>query len=86
MERLIQYLDEIEDAFYAFALITERIRQAIKAVSILAVSAMLPALAVLLAIEHPPLGLATAFLAQSGLLYHAAVGSRPGSSSRATAA
>lgn len=75
MECLIQYLDEIEDALYALALVAERIRQAIKTLFILAVSAMCPALGVLLAIAHPPIALATAFLALSGLLYHAAVGS-----------
>jgi hypothetical protein len=73
MECLIQYLDEIEDIFYALALVAERVRQAIKTLIILAVSAMLPASGVLLAIAHPPLALATAFLALSGLLYHAAV-------------
>jgi hypothetical protein len=83
MECLIQYLDEIEDIFYAFALVAERIRRAIKTLFILAVSAMFPALGVLLAIAHPPLALATAFLALSGLLYNAVVGSPPDSQLRA---
>ncbi len=77
MECLIQYLDEIEDIFYALALVAERVRQAIKTLFILAVSALLPASGVLLAIAHPPLALATACLALSGLLYHAVVGSPP---------
>jgi hypothetical protein len=77
MECLIQYLDEVEDIFYAIALVAERIRQAINTLFILTVSAMFPACGVLLAIAHPPLALATAFLALSGLLYHAAVGSPP---------
>ena len=78
MECLIQYLDEIEDVFYAIALVAERIRRAFKNLFILAVSAMCPALGVVLAIAHPPMALATAFLGLSGLLYHAAVGSPPG--------
>jgi hypothetical protein len=77
MECLIQYLDEVEDIFYAIALVAERIRQAIKTLLLLAVSTMCPAWAVLLAIAHPPMALATAFLALSGLLYHAVVGSPP---------
>ena len=77
MECLIQYLDEVEDIFYAIALIAERIRQSIKTLLVLAISVMLPAFGVLLAVVHPPLALATAFLALSGLLYHAAVGSPP---------
>ena len=75
MECLIQYLDEIEDIFYALALVAERIRQAIKTLFVLAVSAMCPALGILLAIAHPPMALATAALAVSGLLYRAVVGS-----------
>jgi hypothetical protein len=83
MECLIQYLDELEDAFYAIALVAERIRQAIKTLIILAVSATLPAFGVLLASAHPPLALATACLALSGLLYRAAIGSPPDSPLRA---
>lgn len=79
MECLIQYLDEIEDVFCALALVAERIRQAIKTLFILAVSAMCPVLGVLLAIAHPPMALATAFLALSGLLYHAVVDCLPAS-------
>ncbi len=79
MECLIQYLDEIEDAFYALALVAERIRRAIKTLFILAISAMCPALGVVLAIAHPPIALATAFLALSGLLYHAVVDCLPDS-------
>lgn len=79
MECLIQYLDELEDLCYAIALVAERIRQAIKTLVILAVSATLPGFGVLLAIVHPPLALATACLALSGLLYRAVIGSPPDS-------
>ena len=75
MECLIQYLDEIEDIFYALALVAERIRQAIETLFVFSVSAMCPAIGILLAIAHPPMALATAALAVSGLLYHAVVGS-----------
>jgi hypothetical protein len=81
MECLIQYLDEIEDALYALALVAERIREAIKTMFILALSAICPALGVLLAIAHPPMALATAVLALSGLLYHAVVDCLPDSAS-----
>ncbi len=81
MECLIQYLDELEDIYYAIALVAERIRRALKSLIILAVSAMFPAGGVLLATTHPPLALATVFLAMAGLLYHAVVDFPP----RATA-
>jgi hypothetical protein len=75
MECLIQYLDDLEDIFYALALVAERVRRAIKTFFVVAVSAMFPACGILLAIAHPPLALATVFLAVSGLLYHAVVDS-----------
>lgn len=77
MECLIQCLDEIEDICYAIALVVERIRQAVKSLLVFALSAMLPAGGVLLAMTHPPLGLAAAFLALSGLLYNAVVDLAP---------
>lgn len=77
MECLIQYLDELEDFCYTIALLAERIRRAIRSLLLFALSATLPAGGILLAVTHPPLGLATAFLALSGLLYNAVVGLPP---------
>ncbi|HEX9851417.1 MAG TPA: hypothetical protein VGA68_00315 [Woeseiaceae bacterium] len=75
MECLIQYLDELEDLYYAVALVAERIRRAFRALIVLAVSATFPALGVLLAVTHPPLAGAMVLLSVTGLLYRAAVGS-----------
>jgi hypothetical protein len=73
MECLIQYLDEIEDMYYAVALLAERIRRAFRALFVLAASAAFSALGIGLAIAHPPLAIATVFLSVAGMLYRAAV-------------
>jgi hypothetical protein len=75
MECLIQYLDEIEDFFYAIALLAERIRRLFRVTLILASSALLTTGGVTLALSRPPLALAVVTLALAGLLYHAAVDS-----------
>lgn len=75
MECLIQYLDEIEDFFYAIALLTERIRRLLQVTLVLATSTLLTAGGVMLALSRPTLALAVVVLALAGLLYHAAVDS-----------
>lgn len=73
MECLIQYLDELEDMYYAVALLAERMRRAFRALIVLVFSAAFSALGILLAIAHPPLAIATVFLSAAGMLYRAAV-------------
>ena len=71
MECLIQYLDELEDYFYAMALLRERILRALKTAVILVVAALCQISGVLLALSQPPLALAVVCLAMVGMLYRA---------------
>ncbi len=69
MERLLQYLDDLDDLFAAIGLLAERIRSLLwllfSTVAALAVAAG----AILLALAEPPLALATAILLFVTLLY-----------------
>lgn len=74
MERLAQYLDDIEDLVYAVALIAERLRRVVrKLVTVLLALATLT-LGFLLAMAQPPLALAAVALLMVTALYRAAVG------------
>ena len=73
MERLIQYLDEIEDLFYAAPLIAEQVRRAIQRIFFLLGSISLQIAGIVLAVTHPPLALAVATLLLVGLLLRAVV-------------
>ena len=74
MERLIQYLDDLEDLFYAVALMAERIREAFQYFLLITASAILQVFAISIALLHPPLALAVASLLMVGMLFHAVVG------------
>ena len=69
MERLLQYLDDLDDLFSAIGLLAERIRSVLwllfSAMAALAVAVG----GILLALEEPPLALATAILLLVTLLY-----------------
>lgn len=73
MERLIQYLDEIEDFIYAAPLIAERVRRAIQRILFLLGSIGLQIAGIVLALKLPPLALAVATLLLVGLLLRAVV-------------
>jgi hypothetical protein len=73
MECLIQYLDDLEDLFYAVALIWERIRTAVRFAVFVVTSVAFQTLGVLLALAAPPLAVATASLLMVTLLYRAVV-------------
>ena len=62
MECLVQYLDDLEDLFYAVALIWERIRTAVRFAVFVVTSVAFQTLGVLLALAAPPLAVATAAL------------------------
>jgi membrane protein YdbS with pleckstrin-like domain len=79
MELLVQYLDDLEDLFYAFALKWERIRRAIRFALFMCISMSFQVLGVILALSNPPLAVAMAALLLVGLLYRAAVFYSPGS-------
>ena len=78
MERLAQYLDDLEDLFYAVALKAERIRQTLQFFLFMAASAILQVLGIFIALWSPPLALAVASLLMVGMLYRAVVGFSPG--------
>ena len=73
MERLVQYLDELEDIVCAVLTIGERIRRALQILFVLTASLLLQVLGVMLALARPSLALAAVALLVAGLLHHAAV-------------
>lgn len=78
MERLAQYLDEIEDLFFALALKAERIRLALQFVLFMFAAVVLQICGITIALMHPPLALAVASLLSVGMLFRAVVANPPG--------
>ncbi len=77
MEVLVQYLDDLEDLFYAAALKAERIRQAIRFFLFMAASAILQLFGIFIALKNPPLAVAVASLLLVGMLFRAVVAFSP---------
>ena len=77
MERFVQYLDNLEDLFYAFALKWERIRRALRFALFVATSVSFQLLGIFLALSIPALAVATASLLLVGLLYRNVVYHHP---------
>lgn len=73
MERLLQYLDDLEDLIYAAPLIAEQLRRAIQRIVFLFASIVLQIAGVILALSHPPLALAVVTLMLVALLYRAVI-------------
>ncbi len=73
MERLLQYLDDLEDIIYAVPLIAEQLRRATLRILFLLGSIGLQVAGVVLALSHPPLALAVVMLLLVGMLFRAAV-------------
>lgn len=73
MERLIQYLDDLEDLIYAAPLIAEQLRRAAKRIIFLLASIGMQVAGVILALHQPPLALAIVVLMLVGLLHRAVV-------------
>ena len=78
MERIVQYLDDLEDLYYAFALKWERIRRALRFALFVALSLSFQILGIFLALSIPALAVATASLLLVGLLYRSVVHYGPG--------
>lgn len=74
MERIVQYLDDLEDLVYAVALIAERLRRALRSMVTAFLALGMLAVGFLLALSQPPLALATIALLMVTALYRAAVG------------
>lgn len=73
MECIIQYMDDVEDLFYAIALRFEGIRGALRILVLTILTVALQAGTFILALVQPPLALAVASLLSVGMLYRAAV-------------
>ncbi len=73
MERLLQYLDDLEDLIFVGPLIAEQLRRAIQRILFLLGSICLPVAGVILALSHPPLAMAVVMLLLVGMLYRAVV-------------
>ena len=71
MERLLQYLDDLDDLYGAAGLLLERLRNIVWFAAVLILIGTLVAGGVLLALREPPLALATAILLFTALLYRA---------------
>ena len=73
MECFAQYLDDLEDLFYAVALIWERIRTRIRFATFVAVSLAFQVFGIFIALNYPPIAVAIASLLLVALLYRGAV-------------
>ncbi len=73
MERLAQYLDNLEDLVFAFALKAERLRQAACFFLFMATSASLQVAGVILALKYPPLAMGIVTLLVVGVLFRSVV-------------
>ncbi len=80
MEIIVQYLDDLEDLFYAFALKWERIRRVLRFAFFVTASVSFQIFGVFLALSNPPFAVAVAALLLVGLLYRGAVYYAPGPS------
>jgi len=69
MERLLQYLDDLDDFYGMVGLINERLRRFLFAVFSYSTLCVVAIAGILLALAHPPLALATSILLFVTLLY-----------------
>lgn len=72
MERLLQYLDDLDDLFSTIGLLAERIRSVLWLLFSAAMVLIVVAGGILLALAEPPLALATAIILFVTLLYRSA--------------
>ncbi len=73
MERLVQWLDDLEDLAYAVVLSGETIRRLLRALLFAAAALALQAASILLALASPPAAVAGGSLLLVTLLYRGAV-------------
>jgi hypothetical protein len=85
MERIAQYLDDLEDLIYAVALTAERVRRVFRKLVTVLLALGTLALGFLLALSQPPLALAAVALLMVTALYRAAVGNARGTARRTIA-
>ncbi len=77
MEILAQYLDDFEDLIYAVALLTEKMRNAVRFFLFMVTSLTLQSLGVFVALASPPIAVAVASLLLVGMLYRGVVRGLP---------
>jgi len=77
MEILAQYLDDLEDLIYAVALLTEKMRNAVRFFLFMVASLSLQSLGVFVALTSPPIAVAVASLLLVGMLYRGVVRGLP---------
>ena len=73
MECFVQYLDDLEDLYYAAALIWERIRTRVRFAIFVAVSLAFQVFGIFIALNSPPIAVAIASFLLVVLLYRGAV-------------
>ena len=71
MERFLQYLDELDDLYGAIGLVAERIRHIVWFVGFVFLLLVTEAAGIMLTLWEPPLGLATAIILFTALMYRA---------------
>ncbi|MGB5332528.1 MAG: hypothetical protein WBM80_09930 [Woeseiaceae bacterium] len=71
MERLLQYMDDIDDLIGAVGLVYERLRRLLMTILALIVFTLLTGAGIVLAAWHPPIALAICLLLVVALLYRA---------------
>jgi hypothetical protein len=71
MERIAQFLDDLDDLVAAIGLVSERIRHFVQLLLSACLGIALQVGGVMLALSHPPLALAAALLMFVTLLYRA---------------
>ena len=77
MERLLQYMDDMDDFVYAIALTWERVRSLCNLVISVILMTAAQALGIYAAVTNPPLAVAGASLLAAALLYWSVVGRPP---------
>ena len=75
MERLVQWLDDLDDLVYMVGLIGERFRRGLRSLLMTGFVLTIQIGGVLLALWHPPLAMATAMLLFVSLFYHSVTSS-----------
>jgi len=69
MERLLQYMDDLDDLVGAFGLVYERLRRSFLTLIATIAGLIVTASGIWLALVHPPIALATSLLLFVTLLY-----------------
>jgi len=75
MERLVQWLDDLDDLVYMVGLVGERLRRGLRSLLMTGFLLTIQVGGVLLALRHPPLAMAAAMLLFVSLFYHSVTSS-----------